>query len=181
MPATNNLIEIGRILKPRGIHGEVKVQILCDSPEHFDECLGETGRIYAWPPSKPNLATKFIVEQLRFHDGCALIHFQERKTIEDVENLRGYMLGLPLEELPPPGEETYYFHELEGLDIYDETGTQIGTVQAIEENPAHPILLIRATDGTGEFRAPWVSSFVKNVDLEHKRVEMCLPPGLRDL
>jgi 16S rRNA processing protein RimM len=184
MPTFNNPVEIGRILRPRGIHGEIKVQILCDSPEHFDECLGEEGRIYAWPANTPPTQTpplELIVEDMRFHDGCALIRFQGKERIEDVENLRGYLLGLPLEKLPPAGEETYYFHELEGLSVLDENGTLIGAIQTVEENPAHPIILIHPADGSPNFRAPWVSAFVKDVDLLAKTVKLTLPAGLREL
>jgi 16S rRNA processing protein RimM len=124
---------------------------------------------------------ELVVEDLRFHDGCALIRFQGKERIEDVENLRGYLLGLPQEKLPPAGEETYYFHELEGLSALDENGTLIGTIQTVEENPAHPIIVIRPADGSPDFRAPWVAAFVKNVDLQGKTVELALPPGLREL
>jgi 16S rRNA processing protein RimM len=183
MTNTENWVEIGRIVKPRGIHGEVKVYIVCDGPEHFDECLGEEGRIYAWPSSKPCPAEplELVVEDLRFHDGHALVHFRGKEKIEDVENLRGYSLGLPMEKLPPAGEETYYFHELQGLQVFDETGILIGVVQAVEENPAHPLIVVRPADSGPIFRAPWVSAFVRKVDLEAKRIEMTLPPGLRDL
>ncbi|HBF33489.1 TPA: 16S rRNA processing protein RimM [Candidatus Sumerlaeota bacterium] len=183
MTNPNNFFKIGQIVKPRGIHGEVKIYIVCDGPEHFDECLGEDGRIYGWPADKPCPAEplELIVEDLRFHDGHALVRFRGKEKIEDVENLRGYALGLRLEDLPPAGEETYYFHELEGLDVYDENGIQIGVIQKVEENPAHPLIVINPTDGGPIFRAPWVSAFVHNVDLEKRRVEIALPPGLRDL
>lgn len=43
----DSLVSIGKVVKPRGIRGELKVLLMCDGPKHFVECL-DTGTILLW-------------------------------------------------------------------------------------------------------------------------------------
>jgi 16S rRNA processing protein RimM len=40
-------VAFGKVLKPRGIRGELKVSLLCEGPDHFCQCL-ESGEILVW-------------------------------------------------------------------------------------------------------------------------------------
>ncbi|NQU44404.1 16S rRNA processing protein RimM [bacterium] len=176
-PPAADLLAFGQILKPRGLAGEMKVRLLCNGPEHFLLCV-ERECIRLWRDSAEKEARAVSIGDVRFHQGFALIHMEGIDSIEKAEPLRGCLLGLPANEAPPSDEESWYFHDLEGLTVIDAEGRVLGMVEKVEEGPAHDQLLVRPEGGGKVFRIPLVAAFVKEVDITARRVETCLPPGL---
>jgi 16S rRNA processing protein RimM len=185
--SSDNLVTIGEVLKPRGLSGELKVRIACDGPEHFSQCLAG-GETYLWktpcpggPSSRcPAQAARIIrVRSIRFHEGFALVRFQGVEDIASAELLRGCHIGLPSNRLPPPGEDTYYYFQLEGLVVLLPNGEMAGRVERVEQGPAHHQLVVQPTEkGAKPFRIPMVAAFVKTVDVTAGRILVELPPGL---
>jgi 16S rRNA processing protein RimM len=183
----DDLVEIGEILKPRGLKGEVKVRIACDGPDDFVECLMDRD-VYVWKTASPRgegarcarePVRTMRVRGIRFHEGFALVTFDGVEHIDAAEPLRGYRMGLPSSQLPDPGEDSYYHFELEGLAVVLPTGETIGRVTRVEEGLAHDQLLVQPLEeGAKPFRVPMVAAFVKTVDVAGGRVLVDPPPGL---
>ncbi|MFP4580339.1 MAG: ribosome maturation factor RimM [Candidatus Sumerlaeia bacterium] len=161
----DDLVTIGILIKPRGLKGEIKTRLTCEGPEHFEDCVA-AGKVWLWfepaaggpsvakaekkthrknlPPK--NTAPRIVhVENLRFHQGDALVKFEGVNSIDEAENFRGGLLGMLPEDLPrwEEEEESYYHYELEGLRVYDINEHFLGTVLQVEEGLAHDQLLIK--------------------------------------
>jgi len=113
---------IGRVVKAHGIRGEVVVQPLSDVPGRFDVgtevVVGDTPRTIAG--SRP-------------HQGRLLLAFDEVRDRNAAERLRGAaILGPPLDL---EDSETYYAHELVGMEVRHVDGRRLGTVTALIELP----------------------------------------------
>jgi 16S rRNA processing protein RimM len=121
-------LEIGRVGKPHGLRGEVVVDAISNREERFlpGSVLYVSGEARA-------IATS------RRHQNRWLVRFEGIEDRTAAEALRGIVLtGDVLDSLP---ENEIWVHELVGASVSDRSGTDLGTVVAVEANPAHDILV----------------------------------------
>ena len=90
-------------------------------------------------------------------------------------SLRGYELVLDREELDAPDEDEFYVGDLVGLEVYDDTGTYIGSVVDILDTPAHEIILVQNDGAATEQYIPFSREHVPTIDLEESRILVSLP------
>jgi 16S rRNA processing protein RimM len=90
-------------------------------------------------------------------------------------SLRGSELVLDREELDAPDEEEFYVGDLVGLEVYDDTGTYIGSVVDILDTPAHEIILVQNDGAATEQYIPFSREHVRTIDLEERRILVSLP------
>ncbi|MFZ4689234.1 MAG: ribosome maturation factor RimM [Polymorphobacter sp.] len=91
----------------------------------------------------------------------AVARFAEIGDRTAAENLRGTLLSVPRDSLPPLAEGEYYHADIIGLAVMTPTGDPVGTVTAIENYNAGDILEITLVDGKTAmvpFRPPAVPS-----------------------
>jgi 16S rRNA processing protein RimM len=121
-------LEIGRIGKAHGLRGEVVVEAISNRDERF-----QPGSVlYVSGVARP-IATS------RRHQNRWLVRFEGIDDRNAAEALRGVVVtGDALESLP---ENEVWVHELIGSTVTDRAGADLGTVVAVEANPAHDILV----------------------------------------
>ncbi len=78
--------------------------------------------------------------------GGAIARFAEIVDRTAAEALRGTVLTVPRDSLPPLAEGEYYHADLIGLAVVDTDGVAIGTVIAVENFGAGDILEIEKPD-----------------------------------
>jgi 16S rRNA processing protein RimM len=123
-------LEIGRIGKAHGLRGEVVVEAISNRDERF-----QPGSVLYVSGEPRPIATS------RLHQNRWLVRFEGIDDRNAAEALRGIVVtGDALESLP---ENEVWVHELIGATVYDRAGegTDLGTVVAVEANPAHDILV----------------------------------------
>ncbi len=121
-------LEIGRIGKAHGLRGEVVVDAISNRDERF--LPGSV--LYVAGEARP-IATS------RRHQNRWLVRFEGVDDRNAAEALRGIVVtGDPLESLP---ENEVWVHELVNATVSDRAGNDLGTVVAVEANPAHDILV----------------------------------------
>ena len=148
------LLEVGRIVKPHGLRGEVIVQLVTDRVERLDP--GMTLQSPVGP---------LRVEHSRPHQNRWIVGFEGVGDRTAAEALHGVVLeAAPLED-----PDTLWVHELIGSDVYDGAGTALGRVSAVEANPASDLLVL---DGGGLIPLRFV------VDHGPSRVVVEIPLGL---
>lgn len=197
-PGDDELCAIGAIVRPRGIHGELKTDILCHDAQHFLQCARSAPLYLFRPPAHPQGPNPAVprpeavplwpdgagpwrveIEGLRLHAGQALLRVADIADRDQAEALRGLLLGLPRARLPQPQAGEYYHFELEGLEVRDaHNDALLGHVRAVLDNPAHPLLEIQTPDSGAVFLLPFIKQFVLHEDLVAGRLLVQLPPGL---
>ncbi len=162
---------VATVLKPQGIKGEVKVEVLTSFPEHLEEIetLYLKGEDYK----------ALTVEATRFSNRFAFIKFSEINDRNQAELLRGHDLCIPEDELYELEEDEFYQHELEGLQVFDEQGVLLGVVKRVENYPANDILVVEDRFGK-EQMVPAVKEFVRQVDVENRKIVIRVMDGLFD-
>ena len=134
------LIEVGRVVKPHGVCGEVAVHLLTDRPE-VRFAAGAEVLLDGEP---------VVVASGRPHQGRWLVRFEGIGDRTAAEGLRNAVLTAP----PLPGDDdtdTFWVHELVGLTVLDEDGAVVGeVVDHVELPPAagYDMLELRRPSGT---------------------------------
>lgn len=130
------LVAIGRIVKPFGVKGDVRVQSLTDVPGRF-ESLREVTLVAR---SGQSLVAKVI--RLRKDHDSYVVGFDAFSTPEEVGHFRGALLHIPQEPVAPPAEGQYYEFQLIGMTVHDEDGQTVGTLREILEMPSHQVFVV---------------------------------------
>ncbi len=161
-----NLILSGEIVNTHGINGEFKINPWCDSPDF----LLDFDTIYI--NEKPHK-----VKSSRVHKNCVLMKVAGINDVNAAQALRGAKVSVNKDEVELEDGQ-YFIADLIGLEVYDEKDGLVGKISDVLNLPANDAYVV--SDGEHEFMIPVVREFVKNVDMENKRVEVSLIPGMRD-
>ncbi|MGK7883683.1 MAG: ribosome maturation factor RimM [Crocosphaera sp.] len=183
----NKWLEIGTIVAPRGLGGELKVLSSTDFPERF-KIPGK--RWLQSPQNDSPQPIELISGKPVAGKNIYIVRLQGIENRNEAENLRGYKLLIIDENTPKLDEEEYHVSQLIDLDVYDQkTGKMIGNVVDIF-TAGHDLLEIKLiADTETEVKQkkekkvfiPFVYEIVPVVDLKHKRIEINPPKGLLDL
>lgn len=141
MAFSADLVTIGRVVKAHGIRGEVVVHLLSDVADRF--APGTLVRLGGRP---------MRIRTSRPHQGRQLVAFDGVTDRTDAERLRG--LDIEGEPLDVEEHDTYFAHELVGLEVVGDDGRPLGTVSALIELPAaagYDLLEVRRAD-----RSTWL-------------------------
>jgi 16S rRNA processing protein RimM len=170
--AEPRFLVIGRIVRPHGVRGEMRVEILTQLPERLT-WLQEVYLARDPDEQAPDMA---IVEKVRLHKGQALLQLEGVATREAAEGLRSMVLLIPLAEALPLDEDEYYFYQLEGLEVYTDEGTLLGVVREVLETGANEVFVVAGS--RGELLLPNTLEVVQEIDLEAGRITVHIIPGL---
>lgn len=167
-------VVVGRIGRPHGIRGELRIDVRTDEPERR-YVAGAVLR--AVPPRGVAGPTSLRVAASRWHSGTLLVRFAEITDRTAAEAARGTLLhaSLPADATPDDPDE-FYDHQLIGLRAYDLDGTELGTLAAVNHG-AQDLLVIRTEDGRDAL-VPFVAALVPEVDIAGGRIVVADRPGL---
>ncbi|MDB4912556.1 MAG: Ribosome maturation factor rimM [Gemmatimonadetes bacterium] len=174
-----SFIIVGRVHKAHGIRGEVVVEVITDAP---DAVFASGHRVFAGnvngdiTPAR----TELHVRSARpFNDGL-LVAFDEVPDRNGAELWRGRYLLVPSGELPPPGDDEVYLHDLVGMRVDLHSGETVGTVDELYELPQGLALDVRrAVPRNAEtVILLYDDTTIQSVDKESRVIVVTPPDGL---
>lgn len=135
-PATDKRIALAAVAGAHGVRGEVKLKLFGDS---IDSLARQPSLTVGGKPLK--------LKDVRAGNKTAVARFEGVSSREAAEALRGSLVEIDRDALPPlePGE--YYHADLIGMPCVDGEGAAIGRVAAIEDFGAGELLDIEKADG----------------------------------
>jgi 16S rRNA processing protein RimM len=160
-------IEVGRISRPHGVSGEVRVSLSSDNPERFLEGATLHARPGRMGVAGPRLSeqVRLTVESVRGDEGFPIVAFREIADRDKAEAFSGYVLEIRSSQLPELDEDEFYPFDLIDLEARDPSGSVMGRVTDALESPAHAILIV-SLDAGGEALVPFVKAAVPEVAVE---------------
>ena len=167
-----DFVAIARIVKPRGLRGEVVAEILTDFPERFDGLEMVT----AVMPDESSRELK--IEEHWFQSGRMVLKFVGYDTIELGETLRNAEICVEESETVELESDEYFDWELAGCRVETLDGTKVGTVREIMRNGGTEILVIDGSEK--EYLIPFAETICPEVDVESKLIRIDPPEGLLD-
>lgn len=147
---------IGKIVKPQGIRGEVKVLPYTDGADTF---IG-LKRVYIE-------GTEYKILHARVGDGAAYLSLRGVPDRNAAELLRDKELTLPREEAPEPEEGSYYIADILASEIVTDTGKVLGTLKDVRQ-AATDIYTLETEKGDVLF--PAAVGVVLSVDIANKKI-----------
>ncbi len=171
-------VVVGRIGRPHGVRGLVTVEVRTDDP---DSRFAPGSVLATEPPQRGPLT---VVDK-KWHSGTLLLqvagptgHVYDVR--EDADALRNTLLHVPIADLPEIEEpDSFYDHQLVGLEARLPGGAVIGTVTAVRHE-AQDLLVVRRVEG-GEALVPFVAAIVPTVDAAGGFLVVDPPEGLLEL
>lgn len=154
-----DLVSVGRVIEAYGVKGWVKLQPF-NAPQ---ESVLRSARRW-WLDSGP-----LAIERSRIH-GASIVAkpagFDDRDA---AQSLKGREIRVSRADFPPPSPGEVYWVDLVGCAVVNREDQDLGTVRAVEDYGAHPILLTRDSSGRDRM-IPFVEAFLVEVDVPGRRI-----------
>jgi 16S rRNA processing protein RimM len=158
------MIVLGRITAPYGVKGWLRLHPFGDDPASWGAMkrwwLGGDESDFsgwrAWPLQTLRQQGKgWMVKLVGVDDRAA------------AEERVGEFVGAPRGELPATGPDEYYWADLIGLAVVNESQEALGCVSEMIESGAHAVMVVKEGEGDAavERLLPFVGSVVKDVDV----------------
>ena len=176
--APNNRVIIGILGKPYGLSGWQSFHPQLEEPlslsDYKDVAMRpKRGDKNAWQTVE--------VQGIKRHGKGFLIKLKGSANPEEATQLRHYELGIMREELPPPTQGSYYWHDLIGsqvINTYDGKEVLIGTISFLQRAGGKDVMVIKNEDDEQESYIPFVQpDFVTHVDLRRRQVRVLWDPN----
>ncbi len=165
-------VVIGRIIKPHGIKGELKVVIETDDPNRFN--LLDYVLL-----CKKNICERFSLIDARFHNGQIILQLVGIYDREKADLYRGYDVCIKEEDVLPTEENEFYIFDIINLHVKDVSGNSIGIVEDVYTGGHQDILFIRKDNGK-LFLLPMVKEFIREINKEKGYIIVSLIEGLEE-
>ena len=184
-----DLALIGIVRRAHGLRGELAVETFTDAP---DAVFAPGRRVFAGTPEGrvltadrrpggPPLAV--TVRHATPFKGGLIVTFDEIADRTAAESWRERALLVPYAELPPPAEDEVYLHELVGMRVVHQNGSDVGEVIDLIELPQGLALDVRLA-GAGEGAKPRTAylpyrpEMIVEVDVPARTITVDPPEGL---
>jgi 16S rRNA processing protein RimM len=163
-------VTVGRIERPFGVKGEVKVQPLSDVPGRF-EGLRTVSLV-----AKNGQTLETSVTHVRRAGDEFILGLTGLTTPEDASLWQGGFIRTLRGSVPELPEGQYYECDLIGLAVSTEEGRPIGVLEEIWDLPGNPLFVVR--QGAKEILIPAAKKLVGTVDLTARKMTVRLIDGL---
>ena len=163
-------LAVGRVLRPHGIRGELRVQVFTDFPEHLAEIL----HVYVGPSYR-----RLAIERVRLHQERILLKLGGYGDRNAAETLRDQTVYIAIEDAVPLEEEEYYHFQVVGMQVVTEAGEALGEIVEVLAPPgANDVFVVHGP--RGEILIPAIEDAVREIDFDAMRIVIIPMPGLLD-
>lgn len=165
-------VTVGRIERPFGIKGEVKVRPLSDVPGRFEglrsvSLLARNGQTF-----------ETSVTHVRRVGAEFILGLAGLTTPEDARLWRGGFIRTIRGSVPELPAGQYYECDLIGLVVSTEENQPIGVLAEIWNLPENPVFVVR--QGAKETLIPAAKELISTVDLTARKMVVRMIDGLGD-
>ncbi len=163
---------VGKVAKPHGMGGELKVFSYIGKPENFkkwQKVFVKKGREEGkW----------FQIQSVRFQHKRILLKLSSVNERNRAELLSGSLLYVQPEKVTDLDENNYPLLQIVGFIVETLSGRKIGVVKDILINPVQNIIFVEKENK--EILIPFVKEFVKQIDIDGRKVLISPIEGLLD-
>ena len=170
----NDLIVVARIVKTRGLRGEVVADLLTDFPERFDNLASVVA------VSTGGSRRSLQIEEHWFHGDRIVFKFASYDSIETAKELVGYELAVAASERVELPKDRFYEWELAGCRVETIEGKLVGQVREVMRTGGVEILVVTRDDGQ-EALIPMAQDICVEIDIDQKLIRVDPPEGLLEL
>ena len=166
------MLRVGRITGAHGLKGALRFRP--DNPD--SDTLDEVKRLFLERGGEPREFRLTAMTPL--NAATRRITLEGVADIDAAEALKGAVVMLADEDVPPAKPGEFYYHEAIGCEVFLTDGSRLGAIEEVFSNGAQDIWVVRA--GEREVLVPVIEDVVKAMDLPGRRVTIEPIPGLLD-
>ena len=166
----SELVAIAKIVRTRGLRGEVVAELLTDFPERF-EGLKKVTAVLADGERR-----ELTIEGFFFQKDRIVLKFVGFDSIESGEALRNTEICIDEADAVELENDEYFDWELEGCEVETIAGERLGIVREVMRTGGTEVLLIDGIEK--ELMVPFAETICIEVDVEGKRIVVDPPEGL---
>jgi len=164
------LVAIAKIVKSRGLRGELVASLLTDFPARFDDLEIVVGLL-------PNGEKRELkIEKFWFQKDRVILKFAGFDSIETAETLRGTEICVSETDAVELEEDEFFDWELIDCQVETVEGEKIGVVKELLRTGGTEILVV--TGAEKEYLIPFAETICTEVDVENKLIKIDAPEGL---
>jgi 16S rRNA processing protein RimM len=167
-------VVIARIVKARGIRGEVACDLMTDFPQRFDGME----HITLWMPDDTRHTLE--IEDHWFHQARLILKFAGYDTMTAAETLVGGRLVIAEADAIELDTDEFYEYQIVGAEVITTDGQPVGIVKRLLRTGGADVLVIESAQGR-EHMIPFTDEICTTVDVEAKRITVNPPEGLLEL
>lgn len=166
----DELVAIAKIVRTRGLKGEVVAEVLTDFPGRF-ELLDKVTAV-----REDGGRSELKIENHWFQNGRVILKFAGFDSIESGETLRNVEICVPESEAVELATDEYFDWELAGCKVETLDGKHIGKVRELMRTGGTELLVVEGE--TKEFLIPFARAICVEVDIENRLIKVDSPDGL---
>jgi len=166
----DKLVKIGKIAKPHGVRGTLKVLPLTDDKTRYNKLK----KIYI---QTRHGIKEFDILAVRYQDKFVLLDLVGIETMTEAQGYIGNYIAIEKKDRMPLDENTYYIEDLIGLNVYEEE-TYLGKLTDVMQPGSNDVYIITLEDGK-ELLLPAIKSVILEVDIDLGLMKVNVPEGLR--
>lgn len=177
-PSEPLFLAVGRVLRPHGLRGEIRVEIHTDYPDRF----ALYRQVYLAPtrPERGLLVasegTAYELEGYRFHQNAVLLKLEGIDDRTQAEDLRELWVWIPAEEAAPLEAGEFFVHQMLYMHVVTTKGETLGEIVDVIETGANLVYVVRGPHG--EILLPDTDEVVLDIDVEAGQMTVHLIEGL---
>ena len=164
------MVVLGRLVAPYGVKGWLHLHPFGDDPGSWRsmDCwwLGKDAEGAEW--------SEFGLDSVKSHGDGWVVKFMGVDDRGGAEALAGRYVASPREALPRTAEGEYYWADLIGLQVVNESGILFGKVSSLIATGANDVLVVREGEGktAKERLLPFVESVIRQVDISAGTIQV---------
>ena len=166
----DELVAIARIVRPRGLRGEVVADVLTDFASRFENVEDVVGL------AREERRLDLKIENFWFQKDRIILKFAGFDSAEAAEDLRGIEVCVPESEAVELAEDEFFDWQLVGCEVETLAGEKLGNVRELMRTGGTELLVV--DNGDREVLIPFAQAICPEVDIEQKLIRVDPPEGL---
>ena len=160
---------LGKLTRRHGLAGNVVFKLDTDQPELYARLEGIFVEING-------MLVPFFIEKQQWLKGDSKLVFFKNASENQIDQLLGRDVYLPLSTLPKLTGNKFYYHEVVGFTLLDQNNVDFGVIQSINDQTGqHYFFTI--LNGK-QVVVPLIKDWILELNREQKTLKMELPDGL---
>ncbi len=165
-----DFFEIGKIVKPHGLGGCMKVILYLES----NTILESLKEVYVGLEKQETNLKK--IKNIKINKKHFLLELEGVENIVAARALVGCQVSVSSEKLEKLSGDEYYWRDIIGLEVVTEDGEIIGRVESILPTGSNDVYV--CTGAEKEILLPAIADVVRKIDIKNGRMVVRLLEGL---
>lgn len=167
MAADDTRVTVGRVGRPFGVKGWVKIN-------SFTQPIGNILNYQPWIMERDGEEIIMEVKESHVRGNEVVVQFADSLDRESAKYYTGNLLTVPRDQLPELDQDEYYWADLEGLQVINQDGCHLGTVDYVFETGSNDVMVVKQER---ERLIPFLlHDVVQRIDLKNKVISVDWDP-----